>query len=268
MCDVYGTVTRAAGVREPMRIYAFIPARYESTRFRGKPLHSIDGKPMIRHVYERACSCEVIQEVFVATDDERILREVNRFGGKAVMTAASHLSGSDRIAEGAQALGLRDDDLIVNIQGDQPDFKSASVDDLILPFQKGGSDIPMSTLKYRIRDPNEIEDPKVVKVVTDVDGWALFFSRSAIPFYRDAGTEPTFFKHLGFYAYSLRFLKQFASLPPEKLESAEKLEQLRALEYGYRIKVVETAYDSPEIDTLEDAEKLEKIIVQRNARIA
>ena len=248
-----------------MRITAFIPARYESTRFPGKPLHPIAGKPMIRRVYERACACEVIQDVWVATDDERILREVNRFGGQAVMTSAKHHSGSDRIAEAAQALKLEDDDLIVNIQGDQPDFNSVSVEDLILPLERESSHIPMSTLKYRIRDTKEIKDRKVVKVVTDLDDWALFFSHSAIPFYRDVGSEPIFFKHLGFYAYSLRFLKQFASLPPGKLESAEKLEQLRALEYGYRIKVVETAYDSPEIDTLKDAEKLERIIARRSA---
>jgi 3-deoxy-manno-octulosonate cytidylyltransferase (CMP-KDO synthetase) len=251
-----------------MRIYAIIPARYKSTRFPGKPLHPIDGKPMIQHVYERACSCEGIEEVFVATDDQRIRTAVDGFGGKAVMTAPGHHSGSDRIAEAAQAHGLKNDDLIVNIQGDQPDFRSASVADLILPFKKAGSNIPMSTLKYRIRDPNEIEDPKVVKVVTDMDDWALFFSHSPIPYYRDTGSEPVFFKHLGFYAYPLRFLKQFASLPPGKLESAEKLEQLRALEYGYRIKVVETAYDSPEIDTLEDAEKLEKILARRSAQTA
>ena len=179
-----------------MRITAFIPARYESTRFPGKPLHPIAGKPMIRRVYERACACEVIQDVWVATDDERIFREVNRFGGKAVMTSAKHHSGSDRIAEAAQALKLEDDDLIVNIQGDQPDFNSVSVEDLILPLERESSHIPMSTLKYRIRDTKEIKDRKVVKVVTDLDDWALFFSHSAIPFYRDVGSEPIFFKHL------------------------------------------------------------------------
>jgi 3-deoxy-manno-octulosonate cytidylyltransferase (CMP-KDO synthetase) len=218
---------------------------------------------MIQHVYERACSCEGIEEIFVATDDQRILDAVNGFGGKAVMTARGHHSGSDRVAEAAQALGLKDDDLIVNIQGDQPDFNPISVADLILPFQKEGSDTPMSTLKYRIRDPNEIHDPKDVKVVTDRDGWALYFSHSTIPFYRDGGSEPVFFKHLGFYAYPLQFLKRFASFPPGRLESAEKLEQLRALENGYRIKVVETAYDSIEIDTPEDAEKFEKMIARR-----
>jgi 3-deoxy-manno-octulosonate cytidylyltransferase (CMP-KDO synthetase) len=251
-----------------MRITAFIPARYESTRFPGKPLAPIAGKPMIQHVYERACSCEEIGEVFVATDDERILREVNRFGGKAVMTALRHHSGSDRIAEAARARGLEDDDLIVNIQGDQPLFEPSSVVDLILPFKTEGSEIPMSTLKYRIRDQAEIEDPNIVKVVSDRNGWALFFSRCPIPFYRDPGSEPIFFKHLGFYAHRLRFLKEFASLPPGRLESAEKLEQLRALENGYRIKVVETSHDSIEIDTPKDIEKVERIIAQRSAQIS
>jgi 3-deoxy-manno-octulosonate cytidylyltransferase (CMP-KDO synthetase) len=251
-----------------MRTTAFIPARYESTRFPGKPLALIAGKPMIQHVYERASSCEEIQDVYVATDDERILREVNRFGGKAVMTAMEHHSGSDRIAEAARALKLDEDGLIVNIQGDQPLFEPSSVVDLIRPFKTAGSEIPMSTLMYRIRNREEIEDPNIVKVVTDANGWALFFSRSPIPFYRDPGSEPIFFKHLGFYAQRLRFLKEFASLPPGRLESAEKLEQLRALENGYKIKVVETAYDSIEIDTPKDIKKVERMIAQRSPQIA
>lgn len=251
-----------------MRITAFIPARYESTRFPGKPLAPIAGKPMIQHVYERACACEGIRDVYVATDDERILREVNRFGGKAVMTGPRHHSGSDRIAEAAGALNLEDDDLIVNIQGDQPLFEPSSVVDLIRPFKTMGSEIPMSTLIYRIRNREEIVDPNIVKVVTDTRGWALYFSRSAIPFYRDPGTGPIFFKHLGFYAQRLRFLKEFAGLSPGRLESAEKLEQLRALENGYRIKVVETAHDSLEIDTPNDIRKAERILAQHRTHKA
>jgi 3-deoxy-manno-octulosonate cytidylyltransferase (CMP-KDO synthetase) len=251
-----------------MRITAFIPARYESTRFPGKPLAAIAGKPMIQHVYERACSCEDIAAVVVATDDGRILREVRRFGGKAVLTAAKHLSGSDRIAEAALAMGLEDVDLVVNIQGDQPLFEPSSVADLIRPFRREGEEIPMSTLQHRIVDREEIEDPNIVKVVTDRNGWALFFSRRPIPFYRDPGSEPIFYKHLGFYAQRLWFLKAFASLPPGDLESAEKLEQLRVLENGYRIKVVETLHDSIEIDTYKDIEKAERIIAQRSAPIA
>lgn len=248
-----------------MVITAFIPARYASTRFPGKPLAAIAGKPMIQHVYERALACAEIADVVVTTDDERILHEVERFGGKAVMTAASHLSGSDRIAEAAQAVGLRDEDLVVNIQGDQPLFNPTSVSDLLRPFRTGSPDFMMSTLQYRIRDRREVEDPNIVKVVTDRDGWALYFSRSPVPFYRDAGSEPLFYKHLGFYAQRLQFLLQFAGLPPGRLESAEKLEQLRALENGFKIKVVETAYDSIEIDTREDVRKAEAMIAGRNA---
>jgi 3-deoxy-manno-octulosonate cytidylyltransferase (CMP-KDO synthetase) len=246
-----------------MRITAFIPARYESTRFPGKPLAPIAGKPMIRRVYERACSCRGIEDVFVATDDERILREVQDFGGRAVMTAKEHHSGSDRIAEAAIKVGLEDDDLILNIQGDQPLFEPSSVEDLVRPFREERSAFAMSTLKYRIRDRKEIADPNIVKVVTDRDEWALFFSRSPIPYYRDAGTDQVFFKHLGFYAHRLRFLKAFMRIHPGKLEAAEKLEQLRALENGYRIKVVETRHDSIEIDTPRDIEKVEKVISMR-----
>lgn len=267
LCNVHGTLTRTDRFLR-MRITAIIPARYESTRFPGKPLAAIAGKPMIQHVYERACSCEAIQEVCVATDDERILREVNRFGGKAVMTAQRHQSGSDRIAEAARALKLEDDDLIVNIQGDQPLFEPSCVLDLIPPFKEEAPETAMSTLMYRIRNREEIEDPNIVKIVTDAKGWALFFSRCPIPFYRDPDSEPIFFKHLGLYAQRFRFLKEFAGLPPGRLELAEKLEQLRVLENGYKIKVIETEYDSIEIDAPKDIKKVERIIVQQSAQIA
>jgi 3-deoxy-manno-octulosonate cytidylyltransferase (CMP-KDO synthetase) len=243
-----------------MRITAFIPARYESTRFPGKPLAPIAGKPMIRHVYERASSCRLIGDVFVATDDERILHEVRAFGGRGILTARGHHSGSDRIAEAAMVLGLQDDDLVVNIQGDQPLFEPSSVEDLVSPFETEDAALSMSTLKYRITNQEEIRDPNIVKVVTDRNEWALFFSRSPIPYYRDADSDRVFFKHLGFYAHRLSFLKVFARLGPGPIETAEKLEQLRALESGYRIKVVETRHDSIEIDTPRDIEKVERMI--------
>jgi 3-deoxy-manno-octulosonate cytidylyltransferase (CMP-KDO synthetase) len=250
-----------------MRITAFIPARYDSTRFPGKPLASIAGKPMIRHVYERASSCRGVEEVFVATDDERIARRVLDFGGKAVITAKEHFSGSDRIAEAAVTTGLEDEDLILNIQGDQPLFDPSSLEDLMRPFKEEGATVAMSTLKYRIRRKGDITDPNIVKVVTDKNEWALFFSRSPIPYYRDAGSNPVFYKHLGFYAYRLSFLRAFSQLQQGNLETAEKLEQLRALENGYRIKVIETIYDSPEIDTPRDIEKVEKIIARQSAQV-
>lgn len=249
-----------------MRITAFIPARYESTRFPGKPLAPIVGRPMIRHVYERACSCRCVDEVLVATDDERIVHQVTGFGGKAVMTAKEHFSGSDRIAEAAAKAGLGEDDLILNVQGDQPLFEPSSVEDLVRPFRDGDAAVVMSTLKCRITERGEITDPNIVKVVTDSHGWALFFSRSPIPYYRDGEPDPVFYKHLGFYAYRLGFLKTFARLKPGALETAEKLEQLRALENGFRIKVIETPYDSIEIDSPRDIEKVENIIARQNPR--
>lgn len=221
---------------------------------------------MIQQVYERARSCSITAEVFVATDDTRIVREVDRFGGRAILTQSQHPCGSDRIAEAAIIAGLKDDDLIVNIQGDQPIFEPACIEDLIKPFTGVHPEIPMSTLKCRVRNKIEIQDPNIVKVVTDREEFALYFSRSPIPFHRDKGSEAVFFKHLGFYAYRLAFLREFALFAPSRLERAEKLEQLRALENGYRIRVVETSYDSIEVDTPKDIEKIERILAQRMSK--
>jgi len=244
-----------------MKIYAIIPARYGSTRFPGKPLAPIAGKPMIQHVYEHALACPEVLEVFVATDDDRISRCVRDFGGKTVMTKKGHPSGTDRIAEASQKMNLQQDDLIVNIQGDQPLFHTSSISQLIRPLMEDRN-IPMSTLKYQITDEQEIQNPNNVKVVTDRDGFALFFSRSPLPFYRDPESSRRHYKHLGFYAYAMGFLSKFVTLPVGQLESAEKLEQLRALEYGYRIKVEETPFDSVEVDTPEDAQKVEKLLAE------
>ncbi len=242
-----------------MNIIAFIPSRYDSTRFPGKPLAPIAGEPMIRHVCRCAASCPDISEVYVTTDDERIFKCVDNFGGKAVMTAKEHPSGTDRIAEAAQKLGLSKDDLIVNIQGDQPVFDPGIISEMIAPLVKDG-DIPMSTLKYRITDRNEIENINIVKVVTDNDGFALYFSRYPIPFNRDPESSVVHYKHLGLYAYRRGFLAEFSRLPIGRLEAAEKLEQLRALENGFKIKVVETASDSVEVDTPADIKKVEGLI--------
>jgi 3-deoxy-manno-octulosonate cytidylyltransferase (CMP-KDO synthetase) len=242
-----------------MRVYAFIPARFESTRFPGKPLAPIAGKPMIEHVYRRALSCPDISDVFVATDDERISSCVHGFGGKAIGTEKTHPCGTDRIAEAVRILHLDEDDLIVNIQGDQPLFEPAIVSDLINPIKKNPR-IQVTTVMFRIADETEVEDPKHVKVVTDKEGFALFFSRSPIPYFRDFISKKVHYKHLGFYAYRAGFLRTFASLPVGQLESSEKLEQLRALENGFKIKVVETAFDSIEVDTPEDIKRVERMI--------
>ena len=242
-----------------MNIIVFIPSRYDSTRFPGKPLAPLAGEPMIRHVCRCAASCPDISEVYVTTDDERIFQCVDNFGGKAIMTAKEHPSGTDRIAEAVQKLDLSEDDIIVNIQGDQPVFKPEIISEMIAPLIKEG-DIPMATLKYRITDRNEIENTNIVKVVTDSDGFALYFSRYPIPFYRDPGSSMGHYKHLGLYAYRRGFLAEFSRLPIGRLEAAEKLEQLRALEHGFMIKVLETASDSVEVDTPADIKRVEDLI--------
>ena len=242
-----------------MRVIAFIPSRYDSSRFPGKPMAPIAGMPMIGHVFRRAMSCPEVSEVYVVTDDERIFQCVEELGGKVIMTEKRHRTGTDRIAEASQKMDLNEDDLIVNVQGDQPLFHPSAISDLIAPMKEDPM-IPMSTLKYRIRDETEIDNPNHVKVVTDSEGFALYFSRSPIPFFRDPKSSVVYYKHLGFYAYRNDFLLKFAALPISELESSEKLEQLRALECGFKIKVVETAFDSVEVDTPEDIIKAETII--------
>ena len=247
----------------PMKIIAFIPVRYDSTRFPGKALALIAGLPMIQHVHKCAVSCPEVSEVFVVTDDERIYKCVHDFGGKAVMTKKEHPSGTDRIAEAAQQFDLSEDDLIINIQGDQPIFQPSVISHLINPFLED-RDIPMGTLKYKFTDESEVENTNYVKVVTDKNGFALFFSRSPIPFFRNSKSVRVLYKHLGFYGYRMDFLAKFASLPVGRLESAEKLEQLRALEYGFRIKVAESPFDSVEVDTPEDIKKVEELMDRSN----
>ncbi|VBB42248.1 3-deoxy-manno-octulosonate cytidylyltransferase [uncultured Desulfatiglans sp.] len=239
-----------------MDIYAFIPARYQSTRLPGKPLVLIAGKPMIQHVYERALRCTDLAGVYVATDDSRIADCVRSFEGRVVMTRTDHLSGTDRICEAATSLGVKDEDVIVNIQGDQPLFDPSVVADLVGPF-KDDPVLSMSTLKFRI-NADEAGNPNHVKVVTDAAGFALYFSRAAIPFYREKDTPAVYYKHLGFYAYRMEFLRRFSRMPEGCLESAEKLEQLRVLENGVRMRVVETASDSPEVDVAMDVRRVEE----------
>ena len=242
-----------------MKILAFIPSRYASTRFPGKPLAMIQGKPMIQHTYGCAANCPDISEVYVVTDDERIFKCVEDFGGKAVITKKEHPSGTDRIAEAVEILRLNEDDIIVNIQGDQPFFKPSVISEMVRPLIDDKT-IPMSTLIYRISDASEINNSNIVKVVSDNNDFALYFSRWPIPFYREQSVEKVFYKHLGFYAYRKNFIFEFNRLPGGKLEDIEKLEQLRAMENGYRIKVIETDSDSIEVDTMEDLRKVEELI--------
>ncbi len=228
-----------------------IPARYESTRFPGKPLGLINGLPMIGQVVLRARKIPGISQVVVATDDLRIAETATVFKAEVVMTRADHRSGTDRVAEAAGLLKLGPGTLVVNCQGDQPFLPVEAVTDLIARHQ-AHPEWKMSTLIYRITDPAEIPDPKHVKTVFNHSGQALYFSRSPIPHYRDREEKPVYYKHLGIYAYTRSFLRVFASLPTGVLEAAEKLEQLRALESGYSIQVIESAQDSFEVDTPAD----------------
>jgi 3-deoxy-manno-octulosonate cytidylyltransferase (CMP-KDO synthetase) len=241
-------------------VIAIIPARYESNRFRGKPLALIVGKPMIQHVYERAMAVPLLSRVAVATDDERIADCVRGFGGEVVMTRSDHVSGTDRLAEAAEKMGISEQDVVVNIQGDQPLFDPEVVSQVAGPLLADPT-LPMATLIYKIIRPEEIDDPNHVKTVFDRNGNALYFSRSPIPFQRnpDEPPAPTYYKHLGFYAYRKGFLLTFVSLPEGEWERYEKLEQLRALEYGYTIRVVLTDHDSIEVDTPKDLERVEEM---------
>lgn len=242
-----------------MRIFAFIPARYGSTRFPGKPLALIAGRPLIEHVYTRAGGCAELTGVYVATDDERIAGCVRGFGGRVVMTDAGHRSGTDRICEAARQVGLLSQDLVINIQGDQPLMDPRNISLLIRPFLTE-ADLPMATLRSPITDPEEIRNPNHVKVVTDQAGNALYFSRAAIPFARDPESACRYYKHLGVYAYRMDFLERFSGLPESTLEAVEKLEQLRALEGGFRIRVLETELDSPEVDVPADIARVEAVL--------
>ena len=241
---------------------AVIPSRYGSNRLEGKPLAMIAGKPMIQRVYEQASLSKAIKKTIVATDDQRIVDAVEGFGGQAVMTSDTCRSGTDRVAETAEMIGLSQNDIVVNIQGDQPVFNPDSIDDLIRPFEND-PDLLMSTLAFRIVEEREITDPKDVKVTFDNNGFALYFSRAQIPFPRDGQTDVDYYKHLGFYAYKKSFLDTLIKLPTGRCESIEKLEQLRVLEFGHKIKVAVTKYDSPEIDLPEDIERIEKKLNNR-----
>jgi len=234
------------------RVVALIPARYESTRLPGKPLALIQGKPMIQHVFERTRAVGLVDHVVVATDDARVADAVRGFGGEVVMTSARHASGTDRIAEVVPKL---DAEIIVNVQGDLPFFDPAMVHAAVALMQ-ADTILPMATVKMAIEDAAEMVNPNVVKVVTDRDGFALYFSRSPLPYWRESAHAGVLgYKHLGLYAYRRDFLLRFARLAPTPLERAEKLEQLRALEWGFRIKVAETSGAGIEVDTPQDLER-------------
>jgi len=247
-----------------MKITAIIPARYASTRFPGKALADIGGRPMIQHVYERACKASLVSRVIVATDDTRIADVINLIGGEAVMTSTGHETGTDRLAEVTDGL---DTDIIVNVQGDEPLISPEMIDQAIEPFLNHPA-LKMGTLKTRIKSLHDFLSPNVVKVVTGADGCALYFSRSPLPFFRDKWQDlkdESFingkllcYKHVGLYVYRRDFLLQYAAMPQTFLEISEKLEQLRAIENGIRIRVVETEFESIGVDTPDDLAKAQE----------
>jgi 3-deoxy-manno-octulosonate cytidylyltransferase (CMP-KDO synthetase) len=219
---------------------------------------------MLQHVWERASQARYLTEVVIATDDQRIYAAAEMFHARVIMTRPDHLSGTDRVAEAASASNAQ---IIVNIQGDEPFLEPAAIDAAVLGLLEE-DDIPMATLKKRIERDDEIADPNVVKVVTDRAGDALYFSRSPVPFVRETGGEPAaYFKHIGLYVYQREFLLGYPDLPVGPIERAERLEQLRALENGFKIRVVETEYESLGVDTPEDwarvSELFEKFMVSR-----
>jgi 3-deoxy-manno-octulosonate cytidylyltransferase (CMP-KDO synthetase) len=241
-----------------MRVLALIPARFGSTRFPGKALADIWGKPLIQRVYEQARLVQGLHAIQVATDDTRIKDVVEGFGGQAVMTRSDHPSGSDRLAEAAQILGLDRRDVVINIQGDQPVFPPLLIGQMTADLAQDAAAL-MVTPARRLADPELARNPNVVKVVFDYRGRALYFSRSPLPYWRD-GARPYFYKHIGMYAYRVEFLQKFVRLSPGRWEQAEKLEQLRALEHGYPIHVVETDEDTLEVDTPEDLVRVEEYL--------
>lgn len=243
-----------------MKVLCVIPARYASTRLPGKPLALIAGKPMIQHVYMRACEAKLPDEVIVATDHEEVFAAVEAFGGKVVMTSSEHPSGTDRLAE--VALKYNDVDVIINVQGDEPMIPPEIIDRLAKAFEVD-PDLKMATMKVEMQE-SEYNDPAAVKVVTDSNGYALYFSRSLLPYPRNKVEGAKVYKHVGVYAYKRNFLLQYAALEPTELEKVESLEQLRVLENGYRIKVLESDFQGIGVDTPEDLVAINELFAKRD----
>lgn len=238
-----------------MKAIGVIPARYGSSRFPGKPLQLILGKPMIQWVYEAAIKSECIDEVIVATDDERILKCVEAFHGNVVMTGECSC-GTERVYEAVKDIPC---DIVVNIQGDEPLIISQIIDKLIQEFFD--EKIVMATLKRKIIDEDEVGNCNVVKVITDLNSDAIYFSRSIVPFHRNKEVNHKVYAHIGIYAYTKEFLEQYVSMKTTYLESVEQLEQLRVIENGYKIRVIETEYKGIGVDVPEDIAKIERCLM-------
>lgn len=241
-----------------MKIIAVIPARYASTRFPAKLMQDLGGKTVIQRTYESATNTGLFDDVFVVTDSILIYDEIINNGGKAIMSVKEHESGSDRIAEAVEKLEV---DIVVNVQGDEPFINKEPLVKLLEVFRNDfDRKVDLASLMFQINDTEEIDNPNNVKVVTDQNGFALYFSRSVIPYPRDTTAGVRYMKHIGIYAFRKEALLDFYRLPMKSLEASEKLEQLRYLEFGKRIKMVETDQGSIGIDTPEDLEKARKLV--------
>ena len=241
-----------------MKIIAVIPARYASTRFPAKLLQDLGGKTVILRTYEAAVATQLFDDVFVVTDSQLIFDEIENNGGKVIMSIKEHESGSDRIAEAVENMEV---DIVVNVQGDEPFIDKKPLKELISIFKSDvNNKVDLASLMFQITDKEEIINPNNVKVITDQQGFALYFSRSVIPYPREENAGVRYMKHIGIYAFRKTALLDFYRLPMLSLEASEKLEQLRYLEYGKRIKMVETSHGSIGIDTMEDLQRARKMI--------
>ena len=239
-----------------MKVIAMIPARYGATRFPAKLMQDLCGKPVIVHTYQRVKDTQLFDEVYVVTDDDRIEKAISEVGGRVIRSKKEHNSGSDRLAEASQDLPV---DIIVNVQGDEPFTNKENLEKVIDIFAKDlTKSIAVASLMERITDPDDIANPNNVKVVVNKFGEALYFSRNIIPFPRDPNTKVSYYKHIGIYAYRKEALQQFTELPPSLLEETEKLEQLRYLENGFKIRLALTDIPTIGIDTPEDLERARK----------
>ena len=246
-----------------MKVIAVIPARYASTRFPAKLMQDLGGKTVILRTYEAAKSTNLFDDVFVVTDSEIIFNEIISNNGKAIMSIKTHESGSDRIAEAIENMEV---DLVVNVQGDEPFIDKNPLEALIEVFKNDNDKkVDLGSIMFQITDKEAINNPNNVKVVTDQQGFALYFSRSVIPFPRDENAGVRYMKHIGIYAFRKEALMDFYRLPMLSLEASEKLEQLRYLEYGKRIKMIETTHGSIGIDTIEDLKQARKILAQKSS---
>lgn len=249
-----------------MKTIGVIPARWGATRFEGKVLANLLGKPVVWHVWDNAKKAKTLDDLVVACDDERIMKVVEGFGGKAIYTSPDQPSGTDRLAEVVNPLEVG---IAVNIQGDEPLVKPIMIDNLVIALQNEKA-AQMATVIKKVDDASELTNSNVVKVVIDKNGYALYFSRYAIPYnrtgQRDEKKKPTYYKHIGLYAFTKDFLFTFRNLPKSSLENAEKLEQLRVLEYGYKIKTVETNLDTVGVDTPEDLKRVEDALLKEREK--